>query len=150
QMYAKHEQNCGATAVMAIPPVAVVLPESQLRAYYQQIIESVAIPTIMQDASGYVGRPMSIELQAELFKEFGPQRVMFKPEAAPIGPRLRELHEATGGKAIVFEGTGGVALLDSHRRGIAGTMPGADLIKAIVALWRGLDKSDAPRADRIS
>src|SRR5437763_16952133 len=103
---------------MVIASDAVALLETQHLVYYQRIIRSVAIPTIIQDASGYVGRPMSIAMQAELFNDFGPQRVMFKPEAAPIGPRLSELHEATCGKAVVFEGTGGVALLDSFRRGI--------------------------------
>jgi len=54
----------------------------------------------------------------------------------PIGPRLSQLLAATGGKARVFEGTGGIALIDSFQRGIVGTMPGADLIDGIVALWR--------------
>jgi 4-hydroxy-tetrahydrodipicolinate synthase len=75
---------------------------------------------------------------------------MFKPEATPIGPRLSELRDATNGKARVFEGTGGLALVDSFRRGIVGTMPGADLIRGIVALWRALQAGDAQRVDRIS
>ena len=92
---------------------------------------------------------MSIELQAKLLNDFGP-RVMFKPEAAPIGPRLSQLRDATGGKAKIFEGTGGIALLDSHRRGIVGTMPGADLIDGIVGLWRALEAGDEARAYRLS
>jgi hypothetical protein len=80
--------------------------------------------------------------------EFGP-RVFFKPEAVPIGPRLTQLHEATGGRARVFEGSGGIALVDSFRRGIVGTMPGADLIDAIVGLWRALVAGDDAAADRI-
>ena len=75
---------------------------------------------------------------------------MFKPEAAPIGPRLSQLRDATGGKAKIFEGTGGIALLDSHRRGIVGTMPGADLIDGIVGLWRALEAGDEARAYRLS
>ncbi len=149
ESYAKHSQDCGATAVMAIPPVSVLLPESELQRYYQRIIQSVSIPTIVQDASGYVGKPMSIAMQAQLLREFGPDRVMFKPEAAPIGPRLSELLEATDGAAKVFEGTGGIALVDSFRRGIVGTMPGADLIRGIVGLWNALKSGDDARADRL-
>ena len=67
------------------------------------------------------------------------------PRRVPIGPRLIELHAATGGRARVFEGTGGIALVDSYRRGIVGTMPGADLIDAIVALWRALKRGDEAR-----
>ena len=148
--YARHAQEVGAHGVMAIPPVAVALIERELMRYYRRIIESVSIPVIVQDASGYVGRPMSVTLQAELLNEFGPDRVLFKPEATPIGPRLSELRDATGGRAKVFEGTGGLALVDSYRRGIVGTMPGADLIRAIVALWRALKAGDERRVYAIS
>ncbi len=147
--HARHAQTVGAAAVMAIPPVAVALPEAELFDYYSRLIEAIEIPVIVQDASGYVGRPMSIEMQADLLGEFGPERVMYKPEAEPIGPRLTELHEATGGAAAVFEGTGGIALVDSYKRGVAGTIPGADLIKALVPLWRALESGDDAQAAAI-
>lgn len=145
---ARHAESVGAAAVMAIPPLSISLGEDQLRSYYERIIEAIAIPVIVQDASGYVGKPMSIEFQARLREDFGP-RVQYKPEAAPIGPRLSELIEATGGKARVFEGSGGSELVDSHRRGIVGTMPGADLIDAIIALWNALESHDEATARRI-
>jgi 4-hydroxy-tetrahydrodipicolinate synthase len=146
--YARQAEESGATALMAVPPIAVALGEEQLFEYYARIIRAVEIPLVVQDASGYVGRPMSIALQALLLEEFGP-RVYFKPEAVPIGPRLSELHAATGHRARVFEGTGGIALVDSYRRGIVGTMPGADLIDGIVALWRALAAGDEAEADRL-
>ena len=149
EQYARHAEGCGADALMAIPPVAVAVGESELLGYYRRIIRSVRIPVIVQDASGYVGRPMPIDVQAGLLGEFGPGRVMFKPEAVPIGPRLTALRDATGGRARVFEGTGGLALMDSFRRGVVGTMPGADLIDALVALWRALREGDETRANRV-
>jgi 4-hydroxy-tetrahydrodipicolinate synthase len=147
--YAKHAENAGADAVMAIPPVSVILGEEELAGYYSRIIRAIGIPVIVQDASGYVGRPMSIAMQARLLDDFGPERVMFKPEASPIVPRLIELLTATDGRARVFEGTGGIALVESHRHGVVGTMPGADLIRALVALWRALETGDAGKAQRI-
>ena len=140
--YTKHAEANGAAAVMAIPPVAVAVGEDELFRYYERIIRASALPVIVQDASGYVGRPMSIGMQARLMNEFGADRVLFKPEATPIGPRLSALRDETGGRAKIFEGTGGIALVDSFRRGIVGTMPGADLIKALVALWRALKAND--------
>ena len=149
EWHAVHAEEAGADAVMAIPPVSVALGEDQLLAYYRRIIEAVQIPVIVQDASGYVGRPMSISMQARLLEEYGPDRVLYKPEASPIGPRLSQLREATAGKARVFEGTGGIALVDSFRRGVVGTMPGADLIRGIVPLWKALESGNQTRADRI-
>ncbi len=149
ERHARHAESCGATALMAIPPVSIALEEHELSDYYRRLLEVVSIPVIVQDASGYVGRPMSIAFQARLLDEFGPERVLFKPEASPIGPRLSALRDATNGRARVFEGTGGIALIDSFQRGIVGTMPGADLISAIVPLWNALKAGDLDHAARI-
>lgn len=146
----RHAERVGADAVMAIPPVSVAVGEVELRKYYERIIRATKLPVIVQDASGYVGRPMSITMQADLLKEFGANRVLFKPEASPIGPRLSALHEATEGQSKIFEGSGGIALVDSYRRGIVGTMPGADLIRGIVALWRALKAGDERRIYQLS
>ena len=146
---ARHAADCGATALMAIPPVSIGVGDDEQLRYYERLLRAVSIPLIVQDASGYVGRPMSIALQARLWREFHP-RVLFKPEAVPIGQRLSELRDATNGQAAVFEGSGGIALVDSFHRGIVGTMPGADLIDAMVALWRALQAGDDRRADDIA
>ena len=149
ERYSKHAESVGADAVMAIPPVSIGIGESELLAYYTRIIEAIRIPVIVQDASGYVGKPMPIVMQARLLEEFGPERVQYKPEASPIGPKLSELRDATKGLARVFEGTGGIALVDSFKRGVVGTMPGADLIRGLVPLWKALEAGDAEKADRI-
>lgn len=146
--HARHAESVGVDAVMAIPPIATSCEDPELFRYYSHIIESVELPVVVQDASGYLGRPLSIELQAHLFAEHG-DRAMFKPEAQPIGPRLSRLLEATDGRAKIFEGAGGVALVDSYKRGIAGTMPGADLCWALVALWDALEANDDDRIDQI-
>ncbi len=103
--YARHAESIGASALMAIPPVSVAATEAQLVQYYERIVRACSLPVIVQDASGYVGRPMSILMQAELLKEFGSDRILYKPEASPIGPRLSQLREATAGAAKIFEGT---------------------------------------------
>ena len=92
---------------------------------------------------------MSIELQSNLLDEFGP-RVLFKPEAAPIGQRLSALRDATGGRARIFEGSGGIFLVDSYRRGVVGTMPGAEIVDAIAALWKALRENDTDRIEALS
>ena len=149
ERYARHAETVGADAVMAIPPVSVGVGEAELLAYYTRIIGAIRLPVIVQDASGYVGKPMPVAMQAKLLDEFGPERVLYKPEASPIGPKLSELRDATAGRARVFEGTGGIALVDSFKRGVVGTMPGADLIRGLVPLWHALQAGDTAKADRI-
>ncbi|MEC5128616.1 dihydrodipicolinate synthase family protein [Verrucomicrobiales bacterium BCK34] len=149
EAFAKQAESAGATALMAIPPVAIGATPDELGGYYERLFKAVEIPIVVQDASGYVGLPMSIEFQAGLLDAFGADRVWFKPEAVPIGPRLSALRDATNSRARIFEGTGGISLVDSYERGICGTMPGADLIRGIVPLWEALEKGDMTRASRI-
>ena len=149
ERFARHAEAAGANAVMAIPPVSIGIGDEELLNYYRRITNAIEIPVIVQDASGYVGKPMPITMQAQLLHEFGRDRIMFKPEASPIGPKLSELRDATQGQARVFEGTGGIALIDSHRRGIVGTMPGGDLVWALVKLWKALEAGDNATAYRI-
>lgn len=143
--YAKTAEDAGVSAVMAIPPASQALSEDAITAYFYKIISSVSIPVIIQDASGYLGRPMSTTVQTELHKIFG-DRVWFKPEAEPLGQRLSALRDATEGRSIIFEGSGGIALLDAHSRDIHGTMPGCDLLKGVIALWHALEDGDESRA----
>jgi 4-hydroxy-tetrahydrodipicolinate synthase len=92
---------------------------------------------------------MSIGMQVRLLEEYG-ERVLFKPEAVPIGAKLSELQDATNGAARVFDGSGGISLVDSYRRGIVGTMPGAEICWAIVALWDALEADDVVRVGAIN
>jgi 4-hydroxy-tetrahydrodipicolinate synthase len=147
--HARHARDAGAHAVMATPPTLQPLGDDQLLRYFTTIAASVDIPLIVQDASGYVGNPLSLELQARLHRELG-DRVLYKPEAPPVGLRLTRLLDATGQRARVFEGNGGLYLIDSFRRGAIGTMPAADLIWAISALWRALCAGDFARAYRLA
>ena len=68
--------------------VTTALGETDLLDYYGRIIRAVKIPVIVQDASGYVGRPMPVATQARVMEEFGADRVFFKPEAVPLGPNF--------------------------------------------------------------
>lgn len=146
--HARHAQDAGADAVMAAPPHLHPVSDDALLGYFSAIAEATAVPVIVQDASGYVGAPLSIPLQVRLEAELG-DRVMFKPEAPPVGPRLGRLLAETAGRARVFEGTGGLYLIDSYRRGVIGTMPAGDLVWALVPLWRALQAGDYEAAYRI-
>ncbi|MBT4483710.1 MAG: dihydrodipicolinate synthase family protein [Candidatus Latescibacteria bacterium] len=143
--YAAAAEQAGADAVMAIPPITTVLPEQKIFEYYKAIIDVVTIPLVIQDASGYLGHSLSVNIQARLSNELG-ERIYFKPEAQPIGPTLSALQEALHGRGVIFEGSGGLFLLDSYHRGISGTMPGSDLIRGTVEIWKALESGDSTRA----
>lgn len=132
-------ERAGCDAVMAVPPLHEPLGSGPLVDYFRDIAESVPLPLIVQDASGYVGQEIPLVVFQELLDRYGPEKILFKPEASPLGPNLSRLRDATAGRARVFEGSGGILLVDAFRRGIAGTMPGVDLLDGIVALWGALE-----------
>ena len=96
-------------------------------------------------ASGYVGQPIRIDLFVKLLNRYNNEKILFKPEASPLGPNLSRLRDVSQGRAKIFEGSGGISLVDSYRRKIAGTMPGCDLLDGIVALWKALEKKNEDR-----
>jgi 4-hydroxy-tetrahydrodipicolinate synthase len=127
---------------MAIPPTSTPLPANQLTEYFQSLADSVRVPLIAQDASSYVGQPIPLDTCIRLLERYGPEKVLFKPEASPVGPNLSALRDATHGRARAFDGSGGLSLVDCYRRGIVGTMPGMEFLPGIVALWQALQCSD--------
>ena len=146
---AKDAQKDGATAVMATPPSAFVASADEVKSYYQRIIEAVDITVIVQDASNYLGAPIELDTYVELIDKYGDERVQFKPEAKPVKERLAQLNKTSNNRARVFEGQGGIDLLDTHPLGVKGTMPGAEVPWAIVGLWNALEKKDLSTAQAI-
>jgi len=144
--YAETAAKAGADAVMAIPPVATALSAEKKFEYYKTIRNAIDIPLVVQDASGYMGgEKLSVDILVRLHDELGPH-IYFKPEGVPAGPTISQLLSALNQEAVIFEGSGGYLLIDSYRRGVTGTMPGSDLIRGIVELWKALKRGDDDRA----
>lgn len=146
---AQSAQADGVSALMATPPASFpALPDETL-GYYTAIIESVSIPVIVQDASNYMGQPLEISLYGTLLEKYGHDRVQFKPEAKPVRERMEALQKVAQGKARVFEGQSGMDLLETFPLILVGTMPGAEIPWAIIALWKALKENNGDRARAI-
>ena len=147
--FAVAAEKAGCDAVMAVPPLTGKLSVEHLVDHFRALADAISIPVIVQDASGYVGQSIPIPVCVKLLERYGPDKILFKPEAAPNGPTLSALRDATAGRAVMFEGSGGIFLIDSYRRGIAGTMPGMDLLDGVVAVWKALARGDEATAYRV-
>ena len=147
--FAKAAEASGCGAIMAIPPISTALPEDALWQYFGTLAKAVAVPLIVQDASSYVGASIPTAFYVRLLDAFGPEKILFKPEGAPVGPNISDLRDKSGRRARMFDGSGGQLLIDAFRRGVIGTMPGVDLLDGIVALWNALKSGDETTAYRI-
>jgi 4-hydroxy-tetrahydrodipicolinate synthase len=147
--FAQEAERAGCDAVMAVPPLTAKLSEAALVEHFHTLADSLTIPVIVQDASSYVGQAIPLAVYVKLLNRYGPDKILFKPEAAPNGPNISALRDATGGAARIFEGSGGIYSIDSFRRGAAGTMPGVDVLDGVAALWRALERGDEATAYRV-
>jgi 4-hydroxy-tetrahydrodipicolinate synthase len=84
-----------------------------------------------------------------LLDEYG-ERIYFKPEATPPGPRLSAIRDRTGSGARLFGGTGGISFVDCYRRGLVGTMPGSGMADAFIVAWRHLQAGEDNHAYRLT
>lgn len=148
-LFGKEAERVGCDAVMAIPPISTAVPSDEVKAYFCRIADEVNLPLIVQDASSYVGTSIDFDVYISLLDRYGPDKILFKPEAAPIGPNLTGLRELTSGRARILEGSGGILLIDSFHRGIVGTIPGMDLLDGVVAVWNALQAGEIRRAYQI-
>jgi len=149
ESFARRAVEDGCDAIMAIPPISTALEKDALWDYFSTLAGAVEVPLIVQDASSYVGASISTSFYVWLLDEYGPQKILFKPEGQPVGPNISELRDASSGRARMFDGSGGILLIDAFRRGVIGTMPGVDLLDGIVALWDALKQGDFEKAYRI-
>jgi len=137
-----------ASALLAALPLTYRVEPAWQESFFRAILEAVPLPLILQDSSGYLGFPLSMNVQLRLFRDF-PGRVLFKPESVPVGPVISRLMEETAGEAVIFDGTGGKFLRENFQRGVKGVLPGADTPWAVQSLWRALNEGDTKAASEI-
>src|SRR4051794_1825137 len=78
-LYARAAERAGCDAVMAVPPVMTRIGEAALVDYFRALVDAVALPVIVQDASGYVGQAIPLRVYVQLLERYGPKKIVFKP-----------------------------------------------------------------------
>ncbi|MFH1569675.1 MAG: dihydrodipicolinate synthase family protein, partial [Gemmatimonadota bacterium] len=146
---ARFAQERGAAGVMSMPPPLQGLDEAGCFAYYRHLAGAVDIPVVVQDYNAPMGTPMAPALLARLCREL--RRVEYVKEEVSPEPRRVSAVLAAAGTACrgVFGGAGGIYLLDEHRRGAAGNMPGPHVTDVLVQVWQSLERGDGTAARRL-
>ena len=148
--YSQQAEAVGADALLLMHPSTTALSEEQMFSYFRSVIREVTIPVIIHHAKSYAKSPLSIDTQVRILDEFGEQRIMFKPESSPTPPKLSLLRDQSQRRAKIFEGDGGMMLLDCYKRGLRGTIPAAETAKIVNQLWLALEADDTQRARQIA
>lgn len=147
--YSQKAEDVGVDALLLMHPSTSALSDEQMFQYYKDVISSVQIPVIVHHAKSYAKTPLSIDTQVRILEEFGDDRIMFKPESSPTPPKLSLLRDKSQHRAKIFEGDGGMMLLDCYKRGLKGTIPAAETAKIVNQLWCALERGDTHKAREI-
>ena len=128
-LYSRQAEDLGAAAIMSTPPAGSV-PQSEIRAYFKALSDTVGIPVFLQEISGAVNGALLRQMAEEC------QHLRYaKVESAPPEEKVRDAVEHTAEWVTVFGGASGTRLIEELRRGSQGTMPWPSLPHAFVQVW---------------
>ena len=130
--------KAGANVISLAVPRIFGLPEGSIREYLSGFLKSIAnTPVLVQDFNPG-GSSISVGFIRELM-DTHPNFKYLKLEEPLCAPKFEEIIKATGGKVGLFEGWGGLYMLELTPLGIAGVMPGlavADILQKVFVLRR--------------
>ncbi len=130
--------KAGANVISLAVPRIFGLPEASIREYLSGFLKSIpTTPVLVQDFNPG-GSSISVGFIRELM-DTHPNFRYLKLEEPLCAPKFEEIIKATGGKVGLFEGWGGLYMLELTPLGIAGVMPGlavADILQKVFVLRR--------------
>jgi dihydrodipicolinate synthase/N-acetylneuraminate lyase len=130
--------KAGANVISLAVPRIFGLPEASIREYLSGFLKSIPnTPVLVQDFNPG-GSSISVAFIKELM-DTHPNFKYLKLEEPLCAPKFEEIIKTTGGKVGLFEGWGGLYMLELTPLGIAGVMPGlavADILQKVFVLRR--------------
>ncbi|MCX6217851.1 dihydrodipicolinate synthase family protein [Spirosoma sp.] len=133
--------KAGADVISLAVPRIFSLPENSLKAYLSEFLQSIPdTPVLIQDFNPG-GSSISVGFIKELMDE-NPNFKYLKLEEPLCAPKFESIIQATNDRIGLFEGWGGLYMLELVPIGIRGVMPGlavADILQKIFTLRSGGD-----------
>lgn len=140
-------RDCGADALMVLPPYLAKPSGTQVVDFYGTIAQRTGLHVMVQDAPATTGVRLPVSTIVELSTLPGVDSV--KVEAQPTAPKVGEVAAAVDGTFDVLGGQNSLFLLEEYAQGAVGTMPAcefSDLLAPILADWLAGRHSQAHQA----
>ncbi|MBZ5543250.1 MAG: dihydrodipicolinate synthase family protein [Acidobacteriia bacterium] len=131
--FARHAEEKGADAVIALPPYIGHVSLDTAADYYRTLAGAVKIPIFIQNSGGSWGPAMPPSFVIQLAREF-PSLGYIKEEVAPVAHHIAE-YAASGVMSGIFSGNAGKYLLNEMGHGGHGTMPACEFIDVNVQVY---------------
>lgn len=145
---AKLYQDCGADAIMLLPPFFMKPGVNFIYDHMKQVCNAVEIPVVVQYAPEQTGVTIAPDVLANLRNDCQTQ-VYYKIECKPAGSYISALLAATDRSAKVFIGNAGYQFIECFDRGAIGAMPGASMCDLYLDIYNRYLASDRTEAMRL-
>ena len=143
---ARHAEQSGADAVIAVPTASRLGATTDIVAYFADIAGAVNLPVFVQNHEPPLGTRMTPELVSRIVTEV-PGVNWIKEETIPASHAIRAEISLSGDKlAGVMNGQAGRYLMEDYRAGACGTMPACESVDVHVQIWRLLEESKPAEA----
>lgn len=128
---ARHAASVKADWIILQPPMAGGSALEHIR-FFGRVADATDLPVAIQNAPAYLGRGLSADEIATLCRQH-PNVCLLKGEGPSTD--IAQVVEATGGKVPVFNGRGGLELIESLQAGCAGLVLAPDAIDHTVRVY---------------
>lgn len=142
----KEAEACGADWVILQPPMVGSFAGAEYLRFFGRVADATDLSVAIQNAPAFFGgRGLTAAEIGDLVTQH-PNVRCIKGEGAVID--IEAVLEATGGRAMVLNGRGGLELTDNLRAGCAGMILAPDTIDRTVATYDAFARGDHEAAER--
>ncbi|GAU82381.1 dihydrodipicolinate synthase family protein [Bosea sp. BIWAKO-01] len=130
--------------VILQPPMVGSFGAAEYISFFGRVADATSLPVAIQNAPAYMGRGLSAEDIRELVSRH-PNISLIKGEGPAV--EIRQLITTTEGRLPVFNGRGGLELVDNLRAGCAGMILAPDTIDHSLRAYNRFMAGDEPGAE---
>jgi len=132
-------EAAGAGWLILQPPAAGNYGASEYLDFFSRVMGATALPVAIQNAPQYLGRGLAADDVARLMRRHA-NMTLIKAEGSAV--EIERLIATTEGKLRVFNGRGGLEMIDSLRAGCSGFLLAPDAVDHAVAIQRLYEAGD--------
>lgn len=142
----RHAEGVGADWVILQPPAAGAFGAAEYIRFFGRVADATELPVAIQNAPAFFGRGLTNAEIGELVAQH-PNIRLIKGEGPVV--EIAGLIERTEGRVPVFNGRGGLELVDNLRAGCRGMILAPDCIDHAVRAYDAFRAGDEPTAERV-
>ena len=136
---ARHARSVGADWLILQPPPGGGTPEDDLVNFFSTVGSALDLPFAIQNAPEYLGVGLTAPGLRTLASRC-PRFRLLKGEASAVA--IAALIRETGGRLTVFNGRGGLEIVDNLAAGCAGIIPAPDVADRLIGIHAAFAAGD--------